>query len=165
MLEVPLSQGKIALIDNADLSLIEGHSWCTQKTRHHWYAITYVGSGHASRRRLTMHRLLMQSPKGFMIDHIDGNGLNNQRSNLRLATAAQNQSNKRIVSGASRFKGVFSEKRGRPWRAKIKVDGRQFSLGKFDHEADAARAYDRAALEHFGEFACTNAMLGLYDTH
>lgn len=162
MAEVPLTQGKIALINDADLLLISPYTWCAQHTRHHWYAITFIGSGHTARRRVSMHRLLMSAPPGIQVDHIDGDGLNNQRSNLRLGTNGQNQANRRTAFGASRFKGVNREKRGKPWRAAIKVDGRKIHLGAFENEIEAARAYDRAALERFGEFACTNEMLGLY---
>lgn len=152
MAEIRLTQSKIAFVDDADLPLLEGRSWCAQRTRHHWYAVS---------KGVTMHRLLMGAP-GLQVDHIDGDGLNNRRSNLRIGTNSQNQANRRRAFGASRFKGVHHEKRGKPWKAAIKISGEKIHLGSFDDEAEAARAYDRAALEHFGEFACTNEMLGLY---
>lgn len=151
MAEIRLTQGKIAIVDDADLPLLDGRPWCAQKTRHHWYAVS---------RGITMHRLLAGA-EGLQVDHIDGDGLNNRRSNLRVGTVSQNQANRRTAFGASRFKGVNREKRGKPWRAAIKVNGRKIHLGAFEDEAEAARAYDQAALEYFGEFACTNEMLGL----
>lgn len=110
MAEVPLSQGKAALLDDIDLPLVEGHTWCAQQVRHHWYAVTYVG-----RTRVSMHRLLLAAPRGVIVDHLDGDGLNNQRSNLRLGTNAQNQQNRRVSHGASRFKGVSWNKRISRW--------------------------------------------------
>lgn len=114
-----------------------------------------------------MHRLLL--PGYVEVDHVDGEGLNNRRFNLRGATRRQNSYNARLRSGgSSRFKGVSldamaSERGAAPWRAYIRVDGRQIVLGRFQTEAAAARAYDTAALEVFGEFAATNASFGLYD--
>lgn len=157
MAEILLSQGKTVQLNDDDLPLVADHTWSAQQVRHHWYAITYTG-----RIRIYMHRLLMDAPKSLQVDHTDGDGLNNQRSNLRLVTIAQNQQNRRTSFGSSRFKGVSWNKRISRWRATIKIKGKTKELGHYVNETDAARAYDRAALEHFNEFACTNAILGLY---
>jgi len=104
-----------------------------------------------------MHRFLMQPPPGMQIDHINGDGLDNRRCNLRLATNTQNRRNGKAHSdGTSRFKGVCWDKfRGR-WRADITFENRSIHLGRFHSETDAAIAYDAAARDLFGEFARLN---------
>ena len=104
---------------------------------------------------MTLHRLLLGS--AVLVDHRDGNGLNNQRSNLRPATHAQNLQNTRKRAGTtSRFKGVCWNKKKQAWVAFIKHEGKKKYLGCFSSEEVAARAYDFAASETFGEFACLN---------
>jgi len=98
----------------------------------------------------------MSPDPGFDVDHIDGNKLNNRRSNLRVATRSQNSANRGPTGGTSKFKGVrYCKDKGR-YRAEIQADGRYIHLGYFDVEVDAARAYDQAAVTHYGEFAYTN---------
>ena len=99
----------------------------------------------------------MQAPDGMVVDHIDGNSLNNRRSNLRICTPRQNTANRaKTRNGTSRFKGVHFCTRDRKWRAQIGVDGARRFIGDFDDEVEAARAYDRKAAELFGEFAYLN---------
>jgi hypothetical protein len=96
-----------------------------------------------------MHRMIVQPRKGYIVDHIDHNGLNNRRSNLRVCTPRQHQANR----GPSRFVGVFFEKRGGKWQAHIMAHGKHYYLGLFDDEVKAAKARDRKAYELHGEFA------------
>ena len=104
-----------------------------------------------------MHREIMQPPKGMIVDHKSRNKLDNTRENLRNATHAENMRNKSKQHGvSSRFLGVSYCKKSRKWCACIWVEGRNLSLGFFTDEVEAARAYDRAAVEHFGEFARLN---------
>lgn len=106
-----------------------------------------------------MHRLILGTSVGMEVDHVNGDGRDNRRVNLRLATHSQNMANqrKRRDGISSRYKGVWYERRRkRPWRAKIKVRGRQVNLGYFETEEEAAYAYNLAALEHFGGFARLN---------
>ncbi len=105
-----------------------------------------------------MHRLITRAPKGKVVDHENGDGLDNRRANLRVCDHRQNRRNHQRPrkGGASRFHGVGWWKRDQKWRAKISVDGRTIHLGYFADEEDAARAYDQAAREHFGEYASTN---------
>lgn len=105
-----------------------------------------------------MHRLILGASKGDPdVDHVDGDGMNNRRSNLRVASRSQNMGNQRTRCGAktSRFKGVSLLPNGR-WHAQIKVNGKTKFLGAYAEETDAATAYDRAARAAFGEFARTN---------
>jgi hypothetical protein len=101
----------------------------------------------------------MGAQPGERVDHRDGDGLNCRRQNLRHVTNSLNQANKHHVWSASKFKGVT--KRATRWRAYITVDGKFRSLGSHATAEEAARAYDKAAREAFGEFACTNEDLGL----
>lgn len=151
---VPLTNGGFALVDAADADLVRDHNWWQIRG----YARTNVSGKH-----ILMHRLILGEgrPKHF-VDHEDGDGLNNRRYNLRWATSTENMRNRRAnTRGTSRFKGVYLD--GHSWRAAIVVRRKKLSLGAFTKERDAARAYDRAAREHFGEFAKTNEDLGLYD--
>ena len=106
-----------------------------------------------------MHRQIMKAPKGMVVDHIDGNGLNNRRSNLRICTPRQNQWNRcplKTRKQTSPFKGVqYPTGKSRPY-ARIQYNGKTIHIGVFDSEVEAAQAYDRKAVELFGEFAYLN---------
>lgn len=153
-IRLPLTQGQFAIIDEQDAPRVAKHKWFARKERIIWYAYTNVViKGH--RTVITLHRFLLDFPSGLTVDHINGNGLDCRRSNLRVCTNTENVRNmKRRKDNASGFKGVNLHK-GR-WRAYITIDGHQKSLGYYDSPADAARAYDSAALIHFGQFARTN---------
>lgn len=105
-----------------------------------------------------MHNEILSVAKGRRVDHRDGDGLNNQRCNLRAATNIQNQHNSRKHKNGvtSRFKGVSRAQKRDAWVARITIDGKIKYLGYFKDDCDAARAYDKAAIEHFGEFAKVN---------
>ena len=146
---IPLSNGQFVLVDAAD------YEWLSQ---YNWHL---CGGGYAARceksKRILMHRQIMQPPDGMLVDHIDGNKANNCRSNLRLCTRPENQRNARKERGcASQYKGVFRDKRCNKWFAKYRDRGKYHGLGYFDLEVDAARAYDYAAVLHYGEFARLN---------
>jgi hypothetical protein len=158
MLEIPLTQGKVALIDDEDLALVSAHKWRAMRARNTWYALTRVPdpSKRDGRRTVGMHRLIMDAPAGVEVDHENHNGLDNQRTNLRLAPDDGNRRNRRVNSNStSGYKGVCWDKRDRKWRAQIQFDGKRHS-GYFDDPTDAALAYDVAARELHGEFASPN---------
>lgn len=151
--EIPLTRGMVAVVDAADYHIVAPFRWYAHKGRRTWYARADVG-GRSNRKRIYMHRLLCAGP---VVDHRDGDGLNNTRSNLRPATDSLNQANRRKVAGtSSRFKGVtFDAARGK-WSAQISVGGQHYNLGRFDDELLAAAHYDVAARIHFGQFATSN---------
>jgi hypothetical protein len=103
-----------------------------------------------------MHRQITGAAAGLVVDHIDNDGLNNRRSNLRICTIKQNSRNSRSPGGASRYKGVSRDKRHKKWRVKIICNGKRISVGYFANEIKAALAYDEHAKELFGEYAYLN---------
>jgi hypothetical protein len=151
--EIPLTQGKVALVDDDDLERVLKHIWVASLQRGKWYAVGVVQS------KLTyLHRFILDlNSSDPEIDHIDRNGLDCRRSNMRLATRSQQMANQKKQSDtSSRFKGVTWLNRNKKWMAQIKVDGKHRYLGSFVDEEDAARAYDKAAKEAWSEFARTN---------
>ena len=150
---IPLTRGKYAIVDAADYEWLSQHKWLANgDEKRGFYAGRRVG-----RKLQLMHRLIMNAPPGTVVDHIDGNGLNNRRCNLRICTQKQNSRNSAPSRhSSSRFKGVYYCKRTRKWIATIGYNGRTIHLGSFDDEIEAARAYDRKARELFGEFAYLN---------
>lgn len=140
--------GLVALVDDADTTLIDAHRWYAHWTGDRWYARreSRIPGG---RIRVYMHR---EISGGDLVDHIDGDGLNNQRANLRPATHAQNLANTRQRRDSRQpYKGIWQRPSGR-WAARI--NGR--AIGTFDTDQIAARAYDTEAVRVFGEFARTN---------
>lgn len=155
MKKIPLTQGKYALVDDADHRRLNQFKWCV-----------YRGGGtfYATRQSpmILMHReiLGLKYHDGKYADHIDGNGLNNQRVNLRECTRQQNNHNSQsYLNASSKFKGVYRRKDGRKsrkWRAAITCNRIKTDIGTFSNEIQAAKAYDEKAKELFGEFARLN---------
>ena len=155
MKEIALTQGKVAIVDDADYESLNQLKWYAQKTCSGWYAARRVGK-EGDKILILMHREILKTPANKETDHIDGNGLNNQRHNLRAATRAQNQHNQRKQKGTSKFKGVSRRRDCDRWQVQIRVDKRDIRLGLFSSETEAAKAYDTAAQKYFGEFAHLN---------
>lgn len=152
--EIPLSRGLVAVIDEADFGLVSQYSWHAMPGRHTFYASRSWWVPAAKRTKSQpMHALLTGWSR---VDHIDGDGLNNRRSNLRPASMQENRRNSQSASGSSsKFKGV--KRQGKAWVAVIGVrPGVQQYLGYFGSEVAAAQAYDDAARELFGDFARLN---------
>ncbi len=152
---IPLTQRKVALVDAIDYERVSRYRWCVSRVGHQWYAQRrYRGT------TIRMHQFIMNPPKGMIVDHANGNGLDNRRDNLRLCTKLENAWNKkrRKEEGASsEYTGVYRDKRhpGRCY-AKIMCDGKITRLGTFATDLEAARARDRKALELFGPYAWLN---------
>jgi hypothetical protein len=128
-----------------------------KKNRNHYYVVRTENHWvDGERRQFTvyLHHVALPIPRGYVVDHINGNGLDNRPQNLRVVTNAENAGNRRYFAGSSRFRGV-SYAQGRI-RAQIQQDGKQFYLGVFATEEEAARAYDREADRLFGSRAIKN---------
>jgi hypothetical protein len=148
---ISLPSGGRVLLDAADLEAMREYKW---RLSPKGYARAYVAGGWRF-----MHQLLLPVSGKLVVDHINGDPLDNRRANLRPCTVSENAQNKSVVRSLSRYKGVHCD-RGY-WRAQIKKNGAKHHLGYFATAELAARAYDEAALKMFGQFAKTNADLGL----
>lgn len=144
---IPLTQGRFTIIDSDDWHLIAGKAWHLKATKK-----PYASRGTPPNRQV-MHQLIMG--RGVMVDHRDGDGLNNQRNNLRRANNQQNQMNQRTQNGRS-YKGVSFHPTRRKYQTQICIDGKLQYLGLYDNPLSAALAYDHAARKHFGDFAHPN---------
>jgi hypothetical protein len=147
---IDLRDGLFAILDDGDEKLVTGYLWTPIRIKGLIYARASVGRG-----RILMHNLITGWGR---CDHINGDGLDNRRINLREATKSQNGANRRksVPGSASRFKGVSRHADGRQWRAQIGVNGEKVYLGLHPTEEAAARAYDDKARAVFGEFAALN---------
>jgi hypothetical protein len=148
--EIPLTQGKVALVDDEDFERVNRFKWCATKSKYSHYARRTLKS-------ISMHRMIISAPSGFDVDHINGNGLDNRRENLRICTRSQNQWNMNNVrKGSSNYKGVSWNKCALKWAAIIQKNYKTYFLGYFESEIEAAENYDAKARELFGPFAKTN---------
>ncbi len=153
---IPLTRGKAATIDSDDYLRVAGYQWRANKARggHIYYAMANLPRREGRRSCVLLHRIVANAPDEVEIDHIDGDGLNCRRNNLRRATRQQNACNRRRRRNfASRFKGVLRAETRNRWIAKIRANNRAYYLGTFDSQEEAARAYSDAAIELHGEFA------------
>lgn len=160
--EITISKNYIALIDDEDYDLVSQHNWYissyTLKSGNIKSCAVTFRSKIENYKTVYMHRLILQTPFGLYTDHINGNGLDNRKQNLRIATPLQNTLNSRKIiyrnnkKVSSLFKGVTWCTRDKKWRAQIGYHGRKMSLGYYNREIEASDAYNKVAEKLFGEF-------------
>lgn len=150
--EIPLTQGKVAIVDDADYEYLNQWKW--HYNRSTGYAARKDWSG-GKAKQIYMHRLILNPPAHLQVDHRDGDKLNNRRLNLRQATSAENSQNQKSLSGThSPYKGLsFCDGM---YYVRIFVDGKNIYYGRFNDDKLAARVYDYAAVKHYGEYARLN---------
>ena len=156
--KIPLTQGYYAIVDPADYPHLSRYNWrlCRTRGKNTLYAERSIRLPSGRYSRILMHRQLIDAPEGYVIDHINGNGLDNRRANLRLATVAQNAWNSRKRNPRSGYKGVWFAADKGLWRASIVYHGRRIHLGYFKDKIAAAKAYDAAAKKYYKQFARPN---------
>lgn len=152
MKEIKLKQGQSTIVDDEDFDYLNQWSW----------VLTDKGYARSSYKK-QMHRLIMNiNDPNIQIDHKNGNKLDNRKNNLRLVTNQENQFNQKKRNTSNKFKGVRLNKKANKYVSYITLNYKRIHLGYFENEIEAAKAYDKKAIELFGEYACTNEMLGLY---
>lgn len=160
MKKIPLTQNKVAIIDNKDFEKISKHSWYFQGGYGSGYAVRMPSVLEEKKRNLIrMHRVILDAPRGYEVDHINGNKLDNRRKNLRICLKSENHRNRnKQRNNTSGFKGVSRRKDLQKWAVHINVNGVKTSVGHFNDLIAAAKAYNEAAIINYGEFAKLNSI-------
>jgi len=159
MKQIQLTQNKVAIVDDEDFEWLNQWKWSAYKSHNIWYAIRSELTTNKNRTIIRMHREILGLKLGDKLesDHINHNGLDNRRCNLRICNRFQNQHNRQPQKNcSSSYKGVYWNKEYRKWQIQIQVNGKRKNLGRFNSEIEAARVYDEAARGYYGEFAFTN---------
>lgn len=154
MSNIPLTQGKVAIVDAQDFPLISRYKWFAIRDKRYpdrWYARTHI-----DHNLTAMHRFLMRADTKQKVDHVNGNGLDNRRKNIRLCDSIRNGQNRSTQKHSSKFKGVTWYRWLSKWVCHIRVNKQLIHLGYFKSEIDAGIAYNKAAVKYFGEFARVN---------
>lgn len=155
MRTLSLTKGEVSILDDVDFERVSEFKWCYLKGG---YAVRGQREG-AKTRMIFLHRFLTNASKGQEVDHINGDKLDNRRSNLRICTSSQNKFNKSLQSNnTSGYKGVSWNKDINKWVAQIWVNNKKFYIGVFTNKLDAALGYNEVALRLHGEFALTNQL-------
>lgn len=163
MIAIPINSPKYGLkyffIDGEDFVKVKEYTWWLNYSKHtDSFYIDSEYRNNKKRVKIKLHRYLVNCPKGMVVDHIDGNTLNNCRSNLRICKLSENSRNRRDTPSSSIYKGVFLIKRDNVYTAAIRYKNNLIYLGRFKNEVNAAKAYNEAAIKYFGEFARLNVI-------
>jgi hypothetical protein len=156
---IPLTQGKYAIVDPEDYERLSKYKWQVRKEARTFYATRSKPREKGKKRKyISMHRDVLPVPEGMFVDHINHNGLDNRKANLRPATPAQNALNRRSRKNKkfTEYKGITWNKQNKKWVVRIKHNDKRMFLGCFDDEVEAAKAYDRAARKYQGRYAAVN---------
>ena len=155
--EIQLTQGKVSIVDDEDFERLSKHKWSAGNVRGKFHAVRSVRIFPYVNKRILMSREVVSAIQGEIVDHINGDTLNNTKANLRKCTNAENLQNRgKNKNNTSGYKGVIWSKFAKRWKAEIKVNYKSIHLGYFDSAELAAKAYDHAARTHHGSFAKTN---------
>lgn len=153
MREIPLTKGKVAIVDDEDYVRLAKYKW-------HLFSRGYAARGiweNGKVKAIYMHREILNVESGFVTDHINGDRLDNRKENLRICSRAENNRNqKKDIRSKFEYKGIKTENKGRTYLARISVNNKQIYLGSFPTQLQAAKAYDQAAIKYYGEFARLN---------
>jgi len=155
---IPLTQGKCAIVDPDDFERLNKHKWYAMKHRNTFYAGRCSNIG-KKKKYIAMHREILNPPGHLFVDHINHNGLDNRKANLRPATYAQNNFNRLIIKrkgSSSKYRGVSWCKRKKKWHARICVNDEKKLIGYFKEEIHAAKAHDKTSKKFHEEFASLN---------
>lgn len=157
---IQLTQGKKAMVDDDSYEDLCANKWRVMNSRGKLYAgrLNYCSdTGH--RKPIIMHRVIVNAPSGFVVDHINGDTLDNRKNNLRICTHKENCRNStKHIKATSKYKGVCKMQDCNRWRATIGVNGKTLHIGLYASEEDAAIAYNNAAIKYFGDYSLLNIM-------
>ena len=159
---IPLTQGKYAIVDPDDFERLNRHKWYASRCRNSFYARRNIYVYAGKERKVVvmgMHRQVIKAPDGLLVDHINNNGLDNRKANLRLATHRQNNCNRlyaKRTGSHSKYIGVSWHKYKKKWYAQISFNGKRKHIGYFHDEIEAGKAYDKAAKQYHKDFAVLN---------
>jgi len=153
---IKLTRGKQTIVDDEDYDELNKYKWQALYNNNNYYAVRTVGEkGNTLRKQCRMHHVIIGTPLGMETDHINGNGLDNRKANLRVCTHMENGRNRRISKG-KRFKGIH--KHGNGFRVKLKINKKNRFFGTYPTEREAAWLYNKLAVMYFGKFARLNGI-------